>query len=176
MVTGKSLCDYDHNPRWKSARFAPTFQFGTADFPAPSGIVVAALLLFGLGNHGRDLQVLAGAVDGYERQVGGGYVLGRVGNVILNEDLHTHFHRAVEDAINRGAKDDKISDADRDQEIDVIDGGGDDVVTGMTVRGHGAGEIDPVHQASAEQGGERVGVVGQNDFGHLGLRIANRTR
>src|SRR5579864_8182277 len=92
----------------KLASFAPTFQFRTANLAAPSGIVIAALLLFGLGNYGRDFQVLAGAIDGYERQVGGCYVLGRVGNVILNEDLHTHFHRAVEDAINRGAKDDKI--------------------------------------------------------------------
>src|SRR5579864_7077260 len=101
MVTGKSLCDYHHNPLWKSASFAPKFQFRTANFATPASIVVAALLLFGLGNHGRDFQVLACAIDGHECQVGGGYMLGRVGNVILDEDLHAHFHRAVEDAIDR---------------------------------------------------------------------------
>ncbi len=42
------------------------------------------------------------------------------------------------------------------------------------MRGHGAGQIDPVHEASAEQGAERIGVVRQDDFGHLGLRIADR--
>ena len=80
----------------------------------------------------------------------------------------------MEDPIDRGAEDDQISYANRDKEIDVIDGGGDDVVAGVTVRSHGAGEIDPVHQTSAEQGRERIGVVGQDDFRHRGLRIADR--
>src|SRR5579864_4314688 len=84
----------------KLASFAPTFQFRTANLAAPSGIVIAALLLFGLGNYGRDFQVLAGAIDGYERQVGGGYVPGRVGNVVFDEDFHAHLHGTVKDAID----------------------------------------------------------------------------
>jgi len=42
--------------------------------------------------------------------------------------------------------------------------------------GHGAGEIDPVHEASAEERVEGIGVVGQNDLDHLGDRFAHGAR
>ena len=71
-------------------------------------------------------------------------------------------------------KNDEIADAHRNQEVNVIDGCGHDVVARVAMRGHGAGQIDPVHQASAQQGGERIGVIRQNDFRHFGLRIPHR--
>jgi hypothetical protein len=40
--------------------------------------------------------------------------------------------------------------------------------------GHGAGKIDPMHEPSTQQGSQRVGVVGQNNLGHLGLRVSDR--
>ena len=45
----------------------------------------------------------------------------------------------------------------------------------MTVRGHGGGQVNPVHEASAEQRSQRISVVGQNNLRHLRLRIAHRT-
>ena len=45
----------------------------------------------------------------------------------------------------------------------------------MAMGGQSAGQIDPVHQAAAEQRAQRVGVVGQNQFDHLGLRLAHRS-
>ena len=51
----------------------------------------------------------------------------------------------------------------------MVHGGGDDVGAGMAIGSHGAGEIDKVHQTSAEKIAQRVGVVGQDDLGHLGL-------
>jgi hypothetical protein len=46
----------------------------------------------------------------------------------------------------------------------------------MTVTGHGAGHIDPVHEASAEQRTQGIGVIGKNNLSHLGLRVADRPR
>ena len=40
--------------------------------------------------------------------------------------------------------------------------------------GHGSGEIDPVHEASAEQGVQRIRIVRQNDLGHFRDRFAHR--
>jgi hypothetical protein len=48
----------------------------------------------------------------------------------------------------------------RNPEIHVIDRRGDYVVPGMAMRGHSSGEVDPMHKSSAEQGAERVGIVG----------------
>ena len=61
------------------------------------------------------------------------------------------------------------------EEVHVIDGGGDDIAARVSVSGEGAGDVDPMHEASAEQGVEGIGVVGENDFGHLGLGLARET-
>ncbi len=60
-------------------------------------------------------------------------------------------------------------------EVDVIHGRGDDVGARVPIGGDGAGEVDEVHQAAAEQIAKRVGVVGEDDFSHLGLRAGNST-
>src|SRR5215831_2215716 len=41
------------------------------------------------------------------------------------------------------------------------------------MRGHGARQINPVHQATAEQGAERICIVRKYDFSHFRLRITN---
>ena len=51
----------------------------------------------------------------------------------------------------------------------MVHGGGDHVSAGVPVSGHGAGEIDKVHQPAAKQVAQDVGVVRQNDLSHLGL-------
>jgi hypothetical protein len=50
------------------------------------------------------------------------------------------------------------------------------MAVGMAMRGDGAGNIDKVHQPSAKKIAQRISVVGQHNFGHLGLRIAYWTR
>src|SRR5438270_337856 len=46
------------------------------------------------------------------------------------------------------------------------------MAVGMAMRGDGAGNIDKMHQPSAKKIAQRISVVGQHNFGHLGLRIA----
>jgi hypothetical protein len=43
----------------------------------------------------------------------------------------------------------------------------------MAVGGHGADEINEVHETAAEQVAEGVGVVRQNQLGHFRLRFGN---
>ena len=61
-------------------------------------------------------------------------------------------------------------------EVDVVHGRGDHVGARVPVGGHGAGQIDEVHQPAAQQIAQGVGVVGQNDLSHLRLRAGHRAR
>jgi hypothetical protein len=61
-------------------------------------------------------------------------------------------------------------------EVDVIHGRGHNVGARVPVGGHGAGHIDEVHQPSAQQIAQRVGVVGQDEFSHLGLGAGHGAR
>jgi hypothetical protein len=58
----------------------------------------------------------------------------------------------------------------------VIRGGRYHVTARVPVCRHGTRQIDPVHQASAEQSAQRIRVVGQNQFRHLELGFAHGTR
>src|SRR5215469_15133853 len=100
-------------------------------------------------------------------------MLRRVGDVVLDEYLHPDFHRCMKDAVHRGTQDHEVSDTHWHEEIDVIDRSSDHVVAGMTVARHGSGKFDPMHQAATEKCSQWVGIVGQNDFSHLRLRISD---
>ena len=103
-------------------------------------------------------------------------MLTRIHKVVFNEDLHPHFHRCMENAVHRGAEDHQVAHMGGRHEIQMIDCSGHYVIARMTMRRHGAGHINPVHQSSAEQGPKRVGVVRQNNLGHLRLRITDGPR
>ena len=64
----------------------------------------------------------------------------------------------------------------RADEVDVVHGGSDDVGVRVPIGGHGAGEIDKVHQATAQQVAQCVGVVGQDELSHLRLGAGYRAR
>ncbi len=103
-------------------------------------------------------------IHGDKGQIGGADVTALFGAIILHPDLHPHLHRGVEDAIDRGAQDHEISDPYGHEKIQMIDGSRHHVRARVAVRGHGAGEIDPVHEASAEKCVQTVGIVGQDDL------------
>jgi hypothetical protein len=58
-------------------------------------------------------------------------------------------------------------------EVDVIHGGGDDVGARVSIGSDGAGEINEVHEAPAEEIAEGIGVVGEDNLGHFGLGACN---
>ena len=61
-------------------------------------------------------------------------------------------------------------------EVDVVHGGGNDVGVRVAIGSHGSGEIDKVHQATAQQIAQGVGVVGQDDLSHLRLGAGHGAR
>jgi hypothetical protein len=73
----------------------------------------------------------------------------------------------VEHAVDRGTQDDQIANANREKEIEMIDGSGYYVVARMAVRSHGSRQVNPVHQPSPQESAEWVGVIGKNNLGHL---------
>src|SRR5579864_9639246 len=80
----------------------------------------------------------------------------------------------MENAVHGGLQDHQVAHVHGNQEIEVVNGSSDDIVAGVAVGGERAGQVNPVHQAAAQQGVERVGIVGQNNFRHLRLRVLYR--
>lgn len=64
----------------------------------------------------------------------------------------------------------------RQMKIDVVHGSRNYVAVRMPVCGHSAGNVDQVHQASAQQIAQWIRVVRQYHFGHLRLRFTHRPR
>src|SRR5579872_37903 len=145
-----------------------------ADLPPFSCIVVPATLLVAFGDDRGDREASPSCVDSHKCQVGGTDMLAIVMQIVLDEDFYANLHRTMENAIYRRFQDHQIPDMYRHQKIEVINRRRDDISAGMTMRCHSSRKVDPVHQASAKQRAERVGVVGKNNLSHLGLRIAHR--
>jgi hypothetical protein len=151
-------------------------QVGAANFAAATGILVTALLLGGFGDDLRDGQAMTFFVDGHKREVRGTYVLRMLMNIVFDPGLDADLHGSLKDAIHGGAEDDQIADLDRDEEIHVIDRGGDGITARVAVGGERSGEIDPVHETAAQQVVQGIGIVGKNNLIHLRLRIDNGAR
>jgi len=49
-------------------------------------------------------------------------------------------------------------------------------VARVAVSGHGGGNIHPVHETSAKEAVEGIGVIGEDEFRHFRLRIADGAR
>jgi hypothetical protein len=143
--------------------------FCFAVFAAAECVGVAAQLVWGFGLESGNFLAVAIFVDGDENQVGAGYVEEGAGLGVLDPDLDADLDGGVEGAVDAGLEDEEVADVDGAYEVDVVHGGGNDVGAGVAIGGHGAGEIDEVHEPPAEEIAKGVGVVGKDDLGHFGL-------
>jgi len=116
------------------------------------------------------------AIDCDESQVSRADVPLGSGDVILHPDLDADLHRGVEGAIHRRSKHEQVADVHGREKIKMIGGSGDDEATRMAMTGESSGDIDQMHEASAEQIAQRIGVVRKDNFHHLRLRFAHRAR
>src|SRR6201998_1551580 len=94
----------------------------------------------------------------------------RSGLRIFDPDFDADFERGIEGAVDAGLENEQIADVHRLDEVDVIHCRGDAMSAGVVIGGEWAGQVDEVHQAAAEEVAQGVGVVGQDDLSHLGLR------
>jgi len=101
-------------------------------------------------------------------------VLALTGERVFREDFHADFHRSIEDAIDLGFKNDDFPNAHLIAKVDVVDGGGDYVTVRMAAGGHCGGHVNQVHDVTAKEFSERVGISGENDFGHFRTRCTHR--
>src|SRR5690349_18251673 len=141
------------------------------NFASPASIFVAAPLLFAVRDDCGNRQALAAAINGNEGEVGGTHVVASVLVVILDKYFYPDLHRRMENSVDRRTQDDEVADTYREEKIQMVDRSSDNVLPGVTVCRQGSSEIDPVHQASPEQSAKRVGIVREDNFRHLGLRI-----
>ena len=100
----------------------------------------------------------------------------RAGLRVFRPDFDADFHGSGKGAVDAGLEGEQVAEVHRLDEVDVVHGGGDDVGARVTIGGHGAGEVDEVHEAAAEQVAQGVGVVGQDDLSHLRLRAGDGAR
>src|SRR5207302_1940675 len=120
---------------------AAEFQFVVMCFAAAARVFIAASLLFSLWDDSGNGHVASPSIHGDECQIRGADVLALIEKVIFHPDFDSHFHRSVEDAVDGRTKNHQISDMHGSPKIEVIDGSGDDVVAGVAMRRHRAGEI-----------------------------------
>ncbi len=144
-----------------------------AHLAASAGIFVAALLVLGFGDDLRDDEPGAVAIDGNEGEVGGGDVAEMLLLDVFHHDADADLHRRLEGAVDAGLEYEEFADADGGYEVEVVHGGRDGDGPGVAAGGHGADEVDVLHEASAEEVAEGVGVGGEDDFGALGLRFGD---
>ena len=126
-----------------------------------------ALLFLGLENQSRNRNPLLVGVDGDEGQVGDARQPPHAGQDLLREDLDLDFERRAPGGGDARLEDDQVADLDRVEELQAVDGGGDEQAARVAVTGDGAGDVDEVHDRPAEDVAQRVGVVRQDDLHHL---------
>jgi len=147
------------------------FVFALAVFTAAASVIVAAGFFFGFGFEFGDGNFAALRVNSDEGEVGRGDVVVSAGDGVFDPDFDADFHGRGEGAVEGRFEDEQVADVDGRDEVDVVHRGGDDVGAGVAIGGHGSDEVDVMHEAAAEQVAEGVGVVGQDYFGHLRLRL-----
>jgi hypothetical protein len=92
---------------------------------------------------------------------------------IFGENFHADFHGRMENAVDARLQNDKLADADRRAEIEIVHRGRNDVAIRMAMSGESACDVDQVHHAAAEHIAERIRVVGQNGLDHFRTRGAD---
>ena len=150
---------------------AAAFQFVVMCFAAATRVFIAPSLLIRFRDDSGNGDVATTSIHGDEGQIRGTDMLALIEKVVFHPDFYSHFHRSVEDAVNGRTKNHQISHMHGSPKIEMIDGSGDDIIPGVAMRRHRAGEIDPVHESSAQQSSQWIGIVGEDDFIHLRLRI-----
>src|SRR5581483_5323125 len=141
--------------------------FNLAEFAAASSVFITPLFLFSFGNHRRYRNMMPVPVHCHIGYIGGAHVAFGSGNLIFHPDFDSSFHRSIECAIDGRTQDQQVTYVHGREKIKVLDAGGYHITARVPMASQGAGEIDEVHQPSAEQIAQRVGVVGQNDLYHL---------
>ncbi len=136
-------------------------------FAATERIVVAADLIGCFGLHLGQLLTSAMLVYGDEDKIGARDVQMCPGLRVLDPDFDPNLERGIEGAIDAGLENKQIADVHGLDEVDVVHGRGDDVGARVAIGSDGAGQVDEVHEATAEEIAEGIGVVGEDNLSHL---------
>ena len=108
------------------------------------------------------------AVYGYVSEIGGADMVAFASEITFHPNLDSHLHGSVEDTVHGGLEDHEIADSNGDEKVQMVGRSSDYVAARMAMGSERTGDINPMHEAPAEQGIERIGVIGQHEFHHLG--------
>src|SRR2546426_8578891 len=125
------------------------------NLPPSPRVLVAPPLLFRFRDHRRNSYMVSHRIDSHKSEIRRAYVLALLQEIVLHDDLDPNLHGSGEDAIHRRAQNDQIADVHWSPEIQMVNRGGDHIMTRMPMGGECTGEVNPVHQAAAEQRAQR---------------------
>jgi hypothetical protein len=94
------------------------------------------------------------------------------GRVVLHPYVDEDFHGRIEGARHFRFQGHDLAQSDRLVEGYVVDRGGHDHAAAMSMRGDGGGDVHPMQQAASHEVAQRIGVVGQYEFGQDRKRFA----
>src|SRR5205807_8843927 len=93
------------------------------------------------------------------------------GQGFFGEDVDLDFERGLKRAGDVRLQDDQVANFDRMQELEVVDRGRDEEAPRVTMARDRPGNVDEVHDRTAQDEAQRIGIVGQHDLDHLGGRL-----
>src|SRR5207248_8619499 len=114
------------------------------------GFFAHALFLFRLDDERRHPYTLTVAIDGDEGQKRAAGELTPARERLLRVNLHLHFKRRRERASDARVQDDQVADFDRMEELQIVDGRGDEQAARVAMTRDRPGDVDEVHHGAAE--------------------------
>ena len=155
------------------AKFFSALGLAGTHLAAAAGIFVATNLVLGFGENLRDLDTLTVGINGDEGEVGRGDMAKLLLADVFDHGLDADFHGGAKGAIDAGLEDEQVANLDRSDKVKVIHGRGDGEGARVAAGGHGADEINELHQAPAEEIAQSVGIAGEDDLTAFRLRGAD---
>ena len=153
----------------RCADLAGALGFGGPHFASTSCVLVAAFLVFRFRNDTGDGDGPSLAVDGDVGEVGGGDMPGGPAGGVLDHGTDTDLHAGAEGSVDAGLEDQQVANVNGSDEVEVVHGCRDDDGAGVAPCGDSSNEVDELHQATAKEVAEGIGVGREYDLAALCL-------
>jgi hypothetical protein len=128
----------------------------------------ASSVVIGLQDQVRNREPMTLGIDRHEREVSETGQLSPTRKRFFRKHLDFNFKRGGPGRGDARPENDEVTDTDRVKELQAIDRGRHQHAAGVAVRRDRSGDVDQVHDGSAEDESEWIRIVRKNDLYHFG--------